>query len=234
MAGPSSRGFERIPISLPSVSTGVGSIFTNHISFYSANSVTLFCRNGPRNAGLVTVRAMSASFGARMEESVKKTLGENPVVVYSKTWCSWVFNRYFDYSCVLVWLIELSFCLFRMMGSGIWGVFCPWSVFIECLWCIGTLLRWNHCSRGLVWSHLWLSWINWVCYSSSFFLWLIIGICMFFIYELLKSSFFKFGMTCISLWARVLPWHPFNCLLNMLCGSGNDVIEWFCVCKAIE
>lgn len=93
MAGPSNRGFERIPISLPSASIGIGTIFINHISSYSANSVALFCRNGPRNVGLVTVRAMSASFGARMEESVKKTLGENPVVVYSKTWCSWVFNR---------------------------------------------------------------------------------------------------------------------------------------------
>lgn len=31
----------------------------------------------------------SSSFGSRLEESVKKTVDENPVVVYSKTWCSY-------------------------------------------------------------------------------------------------------------------------------------------------
>ncbi|XP_010548722.1 PREDICTED: glutaredoxin-C5, chloroplastic-like [Tarenaya hassleriana] len=31
----------------------------------------------------------SSSFGSRLEESVKTTVGENPVVVYSKTWCSY-------------------------------------------------------------------------------------------------------------------------------------------------
>ncbi|XP_051142408.1 glutaredoxin-C5, chloroplastic-like isoform X2 [Andrographis paniculata] len=41
----------------------------------------------------------SGSFGSRLEESVKRTVGENPVVVYSKTWCSYslevksLFNR---------------------------------------------------------------------------------------------------------------------------------------------
>ncbi|KAL0659949.1 hypothetical protein Bca4012_080534 [Brassica carinata] len=40
-----------------------------------------------------SVRAMSpsaasSSFGSRMEESVRKTVTENIVVVYSKTWCS--------------------------------------------------------------------------------------------------------------------------------------------------
>ena len=37
-----------------------------------------------------SVQAMSESFGSRLEESVKKTVAENPIVVYSKTWCSWV------------------------------------------------------------------------------------------------------------------------------------------------
>lgn len=32
---------------------------------------------------------MSASFGSRLEDSVKKTIFENPVVVYSKSWCSY-------------------------------------------------------------------------------------------------------------------------------------------------
>ncbi|CAO2839843.1 unnamed protein product [Amaranthus hypochondriacus] len=43
------------------------------------------------------IRAMSSSsssssspsFGSRLEDTVKKTVTENPVVVYSKTWCSY-------------------------------------------------------------------------------------------------------------------------------------------------
>ncbi|KAK4418461.1 Monothiol glutaredoxin-S12, chloroplastic [Sesamum alatum] len=53
-----------------------------------------------RNVGLVKIRAMSSdSSGSGLEEDVKKTIGENPVVVYSKTWCSYssevkfLFNR---------------------------------------------------------------------------------------------------------------------------------------------
>ncbi|GAV63861.1 Glutaredoxin domain-containing protein [Cephalotus follicularis] len=40
----------------------------------------------------ISVQAMSpysSSFGSRLEDSVKKTVEENPVVVYSKTWCSY-------------------------------------------------------------------------------------------------------------------------------------------------
>ncbi len=37
-----------------------------------------------------SVQSMASSFGSRLEDSVKKTVVENPVVVYSKTWCSWV------------------------------------------------------------------------------------------------------------------------------------------------
>ncbi|RDX86216.1 Glutaredoxin-C5, chloroplastic, partial [Mucuna pruriens] len=36
-----------------------------------------------------SVRATSSSFGSRLEDTVKKTVSENPVVVYSKTWCSY-------------------------------------------------------------------------------------------------------------------------------------------------
>ncbi|XAR61020.1 Thioredoxin-disulfide reductase [Bertholletia excelsa] len=48
-----------------------------------------FAVHGPRRAGGVKIRAMAASFGSRLEESVKKTISKNPVVVYSKTWCSY-------------------------------------------------------------------------------------------------------------------------------------------------
>ncbi|KAL0913619.1 hypothetical protein M5K25_017096 [Dendrobium thyrsiflorum] len=49
------------------------------------------------SGGVMEVRSMSSSsapsssssFGARLEETVKKTVAENPVVVYSKTWCSY-------------------------------------------------------------------------------------------------------------------------------------------------
>ncbi|KAK4794874.1 hypothetical protein SAY86_012868 [Trapa natans] len=33
--------------------------------------------------------ASSSSFGSRLEDTVKSTVSENPVVVYSKTWCSY-------------------------------------------------------------------------------------------------------------------------------------------------
>ncbi|CAA7403293.1 unnamed protein product [Spirodela intermedia] len=47
---------------------------------------------GDGRSGLLSVRSTSSSsssFGSRMEETVKKTIDENPVVVYSKTWCSY-------------------------------------------------------------------------------------------------------------------------------------------------
>ncbi len=44
---------------------------------------------GNRRYGLMLVRAMASSFGSRLEETVKTTVEENPVVVYSKTWCSY-------------------------------------------------------------------------------------------------------------------------------------------------
>ncbi|KAJ0966564.1 hypothetical protein J5N97_023481 [Dioscorea zingiberensis] len=48
-------------------------------------------RRGRRDGDLV-VRSMassSASFGSRLEETVRKRVSENPVVIYSKTWCSY-------------------------------------------------------------------------------------------------------------------------------------------------
>ncbi|GFP91076.1 glutaredoxin-c5 chloroplastic [Phtheirospermum japonicum] len=49
-------------------------------------SISLSSRTGSIDAGRVKC---SASFGSRLGETVKKTVGENPVVVYSKTWCSY-------------------------------------------------------------------------------------------------------------------------------------------------
>uniref|UniRef100_M8AQ31 Monothiol glutaredoxin-S10 n=1 Tax=Aegilops tauschii TaxID=37682 RepID=M8AQ31_AEGTA len=48
-----------------------------------------------RRARAVAARASSSSsspdssFGSRMEDSVKKTLADNAVVIYSKSWCSY-------------------------------------------------------------------------------------------------------------------------------------------------
>lgn len=67
-------------------------------------------RRGRRDGSLV-VRSMSsssASFGSRLEESVRKTVSENPVVIYSKTWCSWVLIDLFlclRFYCVVLWLV---------------------------------------------------------------------------------------------------------------------------------
>ncbi|CAO2207627.1 unnamed protein product [Urochloa humidicola] len=33
--------------------------------------------------------SQDSSFGSRMEDSVKKTVADNPVVIYSKSWCSY-------------------------------------------------------------------------------------------------------------------------------------------------
>ncbi|KAH8517426.1 hypothetical protein Peur_049035 [Populus x canadensis] len=53
--------------------------------------------NGPKRYRPMSARATdssspSSSFGSRLEDAVKKTVAENPVVVYSKTWCSYSFE----------------------------------------------------------------------------------------------------------------------------------------------
>ncbi|KAJ9169701.1 hypothetical protein P3X46_017863 [Hevea brasiliensis] len=52
-------------------------------------SSTILGVNVSTRRGPVSVRVMASSFGSRLEETVKKTVAENPVVVYSKTWCSY-------------------------------------------------------------------------------------------------------------------------------------------------
>ncbi|KAJ0970375.1 hypothetical protein J5N97_023269 [Dioscorea zingiberensis] len=47
-------------------------------------------RPTPRSVTFPVIRSMSSSStGPSLEESVKKTVKEHPVVVYSKTWCSY-------------------------------------------------------------------------------------------------------------------------------------------------
>ncbi|KAD4584402.1 hypothetical protein E3N88_22003 [Mikania micrantha] len=40
-----------------------------------------------KNHGAFKIHAMAASFESRLEDTVKKTITDNPVVVYSKSWC---------------------------------------------------------------------------------------------------------------------------------------------------
>ncbi|KAF6144346.1 hypothetical protein GIB67_024573 [Kingdonia uniflora] len=64
--------------------------FNNNPSLSYHNSISIV--NGGRQrrrSGDVVVRAMTASFGSRLIESVNNTVFQNPVVIYSKTWCSY-------------------------------------------------------------------------------------------------------------------------------------------------
>lgn len=76
-----SRSLSHIPTSNPGLVTA-----NNYYTFSSRTSLSVNGRR--RRYGAVSVQAMASSFGSRLEESVKKTVSENPVVVYSKTWCS--------------------------------------------------------------------------------------------------------------------------------------------------
>lgn len=76
---PRSFNHSLLPISSPNFSNGK-----------FCRSFLRFSFNGTGRPGPLKIRAMSASFGSRLEESVKRTVTENPVVVYSKTWCSLV------------------------------------------------------------------------------------------------------------------------------------------------
>nr|XP_043635982.1 monothiol glutaredoxin-S10 [Erigeron canadensis] len=75
------------------------SFLTHHHKIPSSSSSSCFLSK--KNVGIFKIHAMAASssFGSRLEETVKKTITDNPVVVYSKTWCSYssevksLFNR---------------------------------------------------------------------------------------------------------------------------------------------
>uniref|UniRef100_A0A2P2K8G3 Uncharacterized protein MANES_13G042100 n=1 Tax=Rhizophora mucronata TaxID=61149 RepID=A0A2P2K8G3_RHIMU len=73
------------------------SILGNDNSLNSDKSATLVV-SGSTRYRRVSVRAMSSSssssssFGSRLEETVRKTVADNPVVVYSKSWCSYSYE----------------------------------------------------------------------------------------------------------------------------------------------
>ncbi|KAI3678754.1 hypothetical protein L6452_38057 [Arctium lappa] len=83
-------------LSNSSSSSSSFSFINNNFCFHKPSSTRI---STIRKNGGLKIRAMTASFGSRLEETVKKTVTDNPVVVYSKTWCSYssevksLFNR---------------------------------------------------------------------------------------------------------------------------------------------
>ncbi|XP_062148271.1 glutaredoxin-C5, chloroplastic [Alnus glutinosa] len=83
----------------PNTKSSLCSISLNNTHSLRTSSSSNLSTNGSRTHRPISVQAMASSFGSRLEESVKKTVAESPVVVYSKTWCSYssevkaLFNR---------------------------------------------------------------------------------------------------------------------------------------------
>ncbi|KAF7818494.1 glutaredoxin-C5, chloroplastic [Senna tora] len=72
----------------PRLSSSTSNFFlSSHIP--KTSTTTAFRSNASGRCRGLSVHAMAPSFGSRLEETVKKTVDENPVVVYSKTWCSY-------------------------------------------------------------------------------------------------------------------------------------------------
>ncbi|WCJ38177.1 Glutaredoxin family protein [Euphorbia peplus] len=90
-----------ITLSLPlkSSSSALSPLRPLSISSFTLNDIrhkTVTGVNASKRRRPVSVLAMcssssssSSSFGSRLEESIKKTVADNPVVVYSKSWCSY-------------------------------------------------------------------------------------------------------------------------------------------------
>ncbi|KAK8717916.1 hypothetical protein V6N13_045166 [Hibiscus sabdariffa] len=55
----------------------------------ASTSLSLRVNGSTKQCKPIPVRSMASSFGSRLEQIVKKTVASNPVVVYSKTWCSY-------------------------------------------------------------------------------------------------------------------------------------------------
>ncbi|KAL2945454.1 Glutaredoxin-C5 chloroplastic, partial [Bienertia sinuspersici] len=100
--------------SLSSSSPRTSLLFNSHLFSFNFSPCTINPRFSSKNLALKlnysfnfnfnvdiretnsSIRAMSSSsssssssFGSRLEDSVKKTVTDNPVVVYSKSWCSY-------------------------------------------------------------------------------------------------------------------------------------------------
>lgn len=92
--------FSNSPSSSSSLSKSPSLSLLPTCSISCKNPSKFFIIHGTRNSGLFRIRAMTPSFGSRLEETVRKTVADNPVVVYSKSWCSWVPHLLFLYLCL--------------------------------------------------------------------------------------------------------------------------------------
>ena len=122
---------------------------------------TFTSTNGSSGYKSFSVQAMSSSFGSRLEETVKKTIDDNLVVVYSKTWCSWVqVLILLPFFSSVLWYSMLELIL-SVMKFFVWfEIFIYW--FLLEIGIEGILLRWNRCSRSSACSHWSLNWTKWV------------------------------------------------------------------------
>ncbi|XP_057424873.1 monothiol glutaredoxin-S10-like isoform X2 [Lotus japonicus] len=81
-----------LPTTLSSSSSSVTKLFTFSIPISTTHSP--INASPPRRIptftrAMCTSSSSSSSFGSRLEDTIKKTVADNPVVVYSKTWCSY-------------------------------------------------------------------------------------------------------------------------------------------------
>ncbi|MFS8014864.1 putative glutaredoxin, Thioredoxin-like superfamily [Helianthus anomalus] len=76
----SSISLSHIPLNSPSLPF-ISRNFSHRETSSRTASLTI------RKHGALKVHSMTASFDSRLEDTVKKTVADNPVVVYSKTWC---------------------------------------------------------------------------------------------------------------------------------------------------
>lgn len=154
-----------ISITTPSLSTSSSHLLLPSLSLLPKSSRNLSTSSFKlthvvKNPGRVNFRVMSSLSDSELEGTVKKTINDYPVVVYSKSWCSWVVDSFyivFLFFSLKIWflMVFLVFLIKDSIFSGFW-----WVLVGE-----GILLRWNNCLRSLVCSHMLLNWTNWVCYS---------------------------------------------------------------------
>lgn len=104
----------------PIAKSSACSIPFNNSHCLRTSSSSSFGSNGSRTFRPISVQAMASSFGSRLEENVKKTVVDNPVVVYSKTWCSCVQIRFIQSRLLFVFVnssvSDANLCYFLCCG----------------------------------------------------------------------------------------------------------------------
>ncbi|XP_075500808.1 monothiol glutaredoxin-S10-like isoform X2 [Primulina tabacum] len=117
------RGFDSLSPATPlRTQFAVLSRFPNVVSTIFWGDYVKLCKTISRNSQPINMRAMcSASFGQGTEDAVKKTVGGNPVVVYSKPWCSPSRTRTTKGFGKANWTVNCSQCIYR--GQTYWWLY---------------------------------------------------------------------------------------------------------------